>query len=360
MVDFRDHEVPVQNLLLDPNNYRFHDDPGFSRANDRRYHEDTVQARAYQRLSDDSLVQLKNSILRNGFLPVERIVVRDYPHQDASFVVVEGNRRVAALKWIQQDHAAGVTVPDRVLHTIENVPVLVVDAADDDPAFFESLMGIRHVSGIKEWGGYQRAKLVAVLRGERGLDSSDIGERLAMSTQEVNRRYRAFKALEQMQRDETYGSYVRPDMYALFHEAVSLPLVRDWLGWDDSETTFANQDTLVGFYGLITPGESEDGDTIEPKITTFRQVRDLKDVLPSTDAKTILLDPSRTFLDAITIARRDELTRSWRSSVASVISALGSIPVSEVRHMSPEDITEIERLRAAAAELLDSHRRLQS
>ena len=360
MTDFQDREVPVQNLLLDPNNYRFQDDPSFSRANDRRYHENTVQNRAHQRLSDDSLLQLKNSILRNGFLPVERIVVRDYPHQDASFVVIEGNRRVAALNWIRQDHDAGVTVPDRVLRTIENVPVLVVVDADDDPAFFESLMGVRHVSGIKEWGGYQRAKLVAVLRDERGLESSDVGERLAMSTQEVNRRYRAFKTLEQMSHHEIYGPYVRPDMYALFHEAVSLPVVREWLGWDVNETTFTNQDTLPLFYGLITPGESEDGDTIDAKITTFRQVRDLKDVLPSTDAKTALLDPLRTFLDALTIARRDELTRSWRSSVASVISSLGSIPVSEVRHMSPEDIAEIERLRDAANELLDSYTRLQS
>ncbi len=132
MPTFRDEDVPLEKLLLDPNNYRFHDDPEFLTAEPTRLHEESVQDRAYRRLRDGGLVQLKNSILKNGFLPVERIVVRDYNRGEGAFIVVEGNRRVAALLWIRKDHDAGVSIPEQVLRTIEAVPVLVVDATEGD------------------------------------------------------------------------------------------------------------------------------------------------------------------------------------------------------------------------------------
>jgi hypothetical protein len=360
MTSFDEDLVPVERLLLDPNNYRFQDDAGFVVADDARFHESSVQDRAFQRLRDNGLIQLKNSILKNGFLPVERIIVREYPPAAASFLIVEGNRRIAALRWIAEDHAAGVNIPEQVLATIRAVPVLVVKAAEADPAFFEALMGVRHVSGIKQWGGYQRAKLVAVLRDERGMESTEIGDRLAMNTQEVNRRYRAFKALEQMKADEDYGSYARSNMYPMFHEAVSLPVVREWLGWNEAMSEFTNRDTMAQFYRLITEDEPEDGEVIEAKIKTYEQVRDLRDILPNAEAKRVLLEPSRTFLDALTTAKLEELSQSWKSQVATAISALESIGALDLKHMTKEDVAEIVKLRDSAAELLETYDKLTS
>jgi hypothetical protein len=360
MTAFREETAPIDRLLLDPNNYRFHDQPDFVMAEEARFHENSVQARACRRLREDGLIQLKNSILRNGFLPVERIVVREYPADASRFLVIEGNRRVAALRWIKEDHEAGVNVPDQVLQTIDAVPVLLVEAPNADAAFFEALMGVRHVSGIKQWGGYQRAKLVAILRDERHMESADIGERLGMATQEVNRRYRAFKSLEQMQLDENYGVYARSNMYPMFHEAVSLPAVRDWLGWDETSSRFTNDDSRAEFYGLITPDESEEAPAAEPKITTYSEVRVLRDILPNTEAKRVLLDPSRTFLEALTIAKREELSHAWKPQVAAVISALQSIGALDLKNMGEEDVAEIAKLRDKAIELLETFNKLHS
>ena len=111
-----------------------------------------MQDRAYRRLrSETSLVELKKSFLTNGFVPVERLVVRKYAHKDNQYVVVEGNERLAALRWISEDNAAGVQVPPDLIAQCENLPVIVLDATADE-SFYESLMGIRHVSGIKQWG----------------------------------------------------------------------------------------------------------------------------------------------------------------------------------------------------------------
>lgn len=206
MVNLAEKLLAYKTLLLDPNNYRFQDSTDFVWADETRFHEKTVPDRAYRRLRDDGLLQLKNSILTNGLLPVERLVARPYPPNPDLNVVIEGNRRLASIRWITEDDEAGVQVPESLLAMYDELPVLVVQDIQDDPVFLEALWGVRHVSGIKEWGEYQRSKLVASLRDERNLESTDVSGRLGMTVHEVNRRYRAFKALQQMQEDEDYGS----------------------------------------------------------------------------------------------------------------------------------------------------------
>ena len=361
---FQDKLVAHDRLLLDPNNYRFQESPDWVAASDERFHEEAIQDRAYRRLRDGGgLVELKNSILTNGFLPVERVVVREYEYADDGdeyYVVVEGNRRVAALQWIAEDHLHGATAPERMVDDLQNVPVLVLADADADPVFHEALMGIRHVSGIREWGGYQRAKLVAALREDHALDAAEIAARLGMSAHEVNRRYRAFRALAQMQNHEEYGSRYRADMYPLFHEAVSLPLVREWLGWDEGTGEFTDDEQLAVLYELITPNEAENGNRRDAKIRTYDQVRELRSILPNAEARQMLFDPSRSFLDAVTIAKHEELSRAWASKVASAISALDSIGALELEKLSLDDLETIGKLKDMATRLLENYEKITS
>lgn len=211
MADLRLDQLEQENLLLDPNNYRFQDLDDFVYAAESRCHEETVQSKTLQRIrADSSLLNLKKSILRNGFIEVERLVVRPYPHVEDRWVVIEGNRRLAAVRWILDDYDAGAEISESVLGSIRKLPVAIAEEEGPDEIFRASLMGIRHVSGIDEWGGYQRAKLIAVMRDGLGLEAGEVAERLGLSTHEVNRRYRAFKALEQMLDDEEYGEYAEP------------------------------------------------------------------------------------------------------------------------------------------------------
>jgi hypothetical protein len=357
---FHEGTLNHSRLLLDPNNYRYQDSADFVYADERRFHEASVQDRAFRRLrADEGLSQLKSSFLTNGFIPVERLVVKRYQYADDLYVVLEGNRRLAALRWIAQDHAAGVSVPEGILESLESVPVIIVDD-DADPSFYESLMGVRHVSGIKQWGGYQRAKLVFTLKETHALSSSDVAGRLGMSAQEVNRRYRAFKALQQMQGDEDFGSYAKPDMYPLFHEAVSVPVVREWLGWDERLVTFTRDEQVNHLYRLITPSQDDEEQTREPKITTYNQIRELREIIPNSEAQRILLDPSRSFFDAITLAKREELSRSWATQVAEAIGALQNISVIDFQRLTSEDVDQIAKLRDLATNIIETHKKLNS
>lgn len=106
------HKVALGQLLLDPNNYRFHDLTGYRPVNWGRYAEPGVQARALQFLMDTpsfDLGSLRESIIANGFVPFEQIVVEAFTLEAKPplFVIVEGNRRAAAIQTILRDHEGG-------------------------------------------------------------------------------------------------------------------------------------------------------------------------------------------------------------------------------------------------------------
>lgn len=359
MVQLSEEDVPLEDLLLDPNNYRFQDELDFAAASEARFSEDTVQERAYQRLRRGGLTELKSSILTNGYLPFERIVVRPYG-QKGKFVVVEGNRRVAALHWISEDHAAGIDIPEGLRKLLGAVPVTVVPEQEAQPALILSLMGVRHVGGIREWGGFQAAKLVTQLRDGHDLDTSEVAARLGMTAHEVNRRYRAYKALQQMMEDDEYGDQAQPVMYPLFHEAVAGTAIKDWLEWEDERSEFTSSENLRRFYDLITYHDDDEGTRTPPKLATREAVRAMREILPVPEARRALFDPDRTYQDALGIAKANELSKSWSAHVGEAVVALKSIGALELESFEKDEIAEITALRDLADSLLVLHSKLSS
>src|SRR4029077_799310 len=89
--------IAVSKLLLDPNNYRFLDRKKFKKKAATRFHEDSVQRATIESLEQTyQLDELKHSIVTNGYVPMERIIVVPYEPKPGYFLVVEGNRRVAS------------------------------------------------------------------------------------------------------------------------------------------------------------------------------------------------------------------------------------------------------------------------
>jgi len=112
---------------------------------------------------------------------------------------------------------------------------------------------------------------------------------------------------------------------------------------------------------LITRHEDDaTGERRDPKITTYSQVRELRSILPNSEATRVLLDPDHSFLEALTISKRSEMSGKWRSLIASTIDSLESIGVAELKAFSSEDLEEIRQLQASTQELLDAYEKLTS
>lgn len=351
MVSYSSTTLALDSILLDPNNFRFKKPGATAEVAEKRFAEDKVQSLALARIQDDGVAELKLSISENGFVPVERIVVRALNVPDAEtpkYVAVEGNRRTAALKLLQADNAGGVDLPASVIEVFDQVPVLLAEDASPDDLL--AIMGIRHVGGPKEWGGYQAARLVYQLLHENGLEAREVASRLGLSVQEVNRRHRAFAALAQMTVDEAFGDAVTPEMYPIFHEIVGQPALRDWLEWDAKEYTFEEASNRELLYGWLAGTDGAD-----PKITGFRDIRVLRQVMENEDAFLALTDDDQSLEQASAIANADARATRWLPNVKVALKSLNEMSAETIENLSPDEIQILEKLRTRSRGIIRSN-----
>jgi len=144
-------EKPIQQLLLDPNNYRFRDLTQWRTRQYNRFHNQSVQEstlRLFESVPRYNLNELRQSILANGYIRLERIVIAPYEHADNYYLVIEGNRRVAALKTLLRDNNDGVlSLTPEQIEDFTTVPVAILDPQEDELiSATRIIMGIRHIA----------------------------------------------------------------------------------------------------------------------------------------------------------------------------------------------------------------------
>jgi ParB-like chromosome segregation protein Spo0J len=253
-------KIKLANIFLDPNNPRFWDERTTREIADRKVPDPKIQLRIRDLIDSEDIHELADNIMRNGFLTLDRVVVRELAGVSGSYVVVEGNRRIAALKKlrdaIEDDLIDEENISDEYLErfriSTDEIEVLVYNGSEHDIAWL--LQGIRHISGIKAWKPAQRARLVAQ-QIDNGLSITAAGQKFGLSPQRAGRYYRAYKALEQMRSDEDFQSKAKNEYFTLFDEAYGNTTIRKWLNWDETLNTFKNIENLRHFYSWITPDE---------------------------------------------------------------------------------------------------------
>src|SRR5262249_11651250 len=100
---------------------------------------------------------LLDSISKMGYQGIDQIVVRPMTASRGKFVVLEGNRRVASIKRLLEEDAAGIVKKDRgdhgrlhaeVVETLKKIDVLVLETEgltdDDIQKRINLVLGIRH------------------------------------------------------------------------------------------------------------------------------------------------------------------------------------------------------------------------
>jgi len=99
--------------------------------------------------------ELVDSFIENGFIDYEPLIVKEIGNK---FLVIEGNRRLAAVKHILDDPA----VEEDKKADLLNIPVLVFSkqAIDEEKTATRVYLGIRHLLGFREWPPLAKAKFL--------------------------------------------------------------------------------------------------------------------------------------------------------------------------------------------------------
>jgi len=339
--------VHPKDLLLDNRNPRFIGDVfGHSWLMGRHPSDVDIHTPQLQEIIRRAIIEhhdagrLMDSILEVGFLRLDPIIV--VPEGD-KYRVVEGNRRVTAIKTLLGEHKIRIKkLSDEVLANLEELEV--VKLADGyDEAQVWTLLGIRHVSGVRAWGPYGQAELVRTLHERKGMTFIEIGKTVGISPAKASLSLKALYGLKQMMRDKEYGKKATPHLFSAFEQSYAQKPVRTWLGWHANTRRYADTANLRAFYRMLVDG-------------TLRAV-DVRDRLPVVleheEAKALFLSGKAGIDEAFSMAMTGR--RFSKEITAAVSGFKGLLSKLDADSISTEDREAMSALRDQLDELLASN-----
>ena len=159
------------------------------------------------------LDELAVSYLESGFWTHEALLVikkelKEKSNGKSQFVVVEGNRRLAALIYLREaingnpnSKKWGLLVENldenkfkELKELFDHIPYIQVTSRQEVEAF----LGFRHVTGIKQWPPEQKARYIAQLIDERGFSYEQVMRKIGSQTPTVRQNYISYRLLLQM------------------------------------------------------------------------------------------------------------------------------------------------------------------
>ena len=152
--------------------------------------------------------ELAQSIAASGYFPHEPLIAVE---EDGNYVVIEGNRRLAAVRLLLDDELADevncrVRIKDiDKREALRRLPVIV-----SDRKLSWRYLGFKHVNGPANWSSYAKAQYIAEVHRSYGIPLAGIAEQIGDGHRVVQRLYRGLMVIDQAEREKVFH---RSDSY---------------------------------------------------------------------------------------------------------------------------------------------------
>ena len=285
------------------------------------------------------LEELAVSFLESGFWTQEAVVVvkEKIGRKATELVVVEGNRRLAALKMLWKafngeavskrwsDLADQATSSQK--NRLKKIPYVLAGSRKEVQAY----LGFRHVSGIKEWNPAEKAEFIAHLIDDEKLSYAQVMRRIGSKTPSVRQNYISYRILLQMEdQSEDISIEKVEDRFSVLYLSLRTEGVRQYLEIDiNAEPADAKKPVpekrlrqLANFACWLFGT-----DELEPIVKDSRQTDSFGEILESPEAVEYLERNDKPVFDtAFRIAGGGEAETSRHIEVAGdeVEEALGT------------------------------------
>jgi hypothetical protein len=249
------------------------------------------------------LSEIVQSIAANGYIDIEPLIVQRDRNR---YVVLEGNRRLAAIRVIQSPELArsvGITVPKvskAVSESLEEVTVYAVS----DPADARDFIGFKHINGPHKWDAHAKGRFAANWYREEkknGLTLEVIANRLGDRHDTVIRLVNGIYVLDQAEREKVFSiddRYPgRKFAFSHLYTALTRPGYREFLGlpdeWrgEDPKLNPVPKDRVENLGKVMVWLYGSKSDDVEPIITSQNpHIKQLGAVLQDARARAILVN----------------------------------------------------------------------
>lgn len=293
--------VQLRQLRLDPTNVRFkHLEMELPEAEIEHYIWEEEDAKTLYK-------QIKTS----GGLTEAPVILRT---SDEQFLVKEGNRRIVCLRRLSNEAAGGKLAEEGYKYPKDHFDIVqcIVLPPDLSQKDLDSLIGMRHVSGPKEWATLNRAWHIYEMYNRDNMDYDEIRTVLGFGKGTVIRMVNAFeKTMEYGKKHPEDRAWFRKFTY--FDEFYKKSDLRGWADQDPG-----NLGTFIDWVA-------------QKKFNDVRDVRVLPDIIADPDAMKIFVSVDGDIVKAReTLSRKNPAISSQTfATVKKTIEALRSIPRNE-------------------------------
>lgn len=176
------------------------------------------------------------SILANGFFETEAVYA---VKEKKEYTVVEGNRRLAAVKAILNPKAIenhGMEkyegkITSKLEASLQTLPVIVLNSREEAWRY----IGFKHVNGAAKWDSYAKAKYIASVHNDFHVPLENIAEQIGDENKLVLKFYQSLMILEQGDRDTDFkidDTYSGRIYFSHLYTALAYPNYREYIGLD--------------------------------------------------------------------------------------------------------------------------------
>jgi len=310
-------------------------------------------------LQDAGLIDLMRSIAKQGFFPGEPLLVSPVTGAADKWVVVEGNRRLAACTLLvspelapskQQavrDVAAGAD-----LSKIVPVPCLQFPSREAILAH----LGYRHVTGIKEWDPLAKARF---LEQQFAQETGTTDERLRNTARSIGSRsdyvgrlltaFRLYKRLEENAFYSIKGLSETSITFSLIPSILAYSAIVTYLGLKASQDLdmIGLDESKWEFLARFIFEQDRDG---KSRLGESRNIRTLADVLDNGHAREAHERGTTTLMQAKQLLGGSDSAFRGFVSQADQSLELARLEMDGVS-FGPHDVEAIERVRLSAVTL---------
>lgn len=272
------------------------------------------------------------SIAASGYWPHEPLIVVE---EKGKWVVIEGNRRLAAIKALLDPKIASkvgcnVTPSSTARKTLERLPIIKTTREDS-----WRYLGFRHVNGPARWGSYAKAEYIRKVHIEYKIPLPDIAEQIGDRHKTVQRLYRSLTVLKQAEQAKVYSLEDRQKKnlpFSHLYTALEYDGFRSYLGLSDEPEDAAApvpKRKLADLGRVLVWLFGSKREKAQPLVVSQNpDLRNLDKALRSEDARRALMRGS-SLADAVVLAdpAKDRLRIALLDSKSLLQTATGLAPL---------------------------------
>lgn len=273
--------------------------------------------------------ELVQSISASGFFKHEPIIVtREGAKAADEFIVIEGNRRLAAVKVLLHESIGEKNnwpiphISDEARKKLSSLPAIISTRKES-----WRYLGFKHVNGPAKWSSFAKAQYIASVHKEYKIPLTDIAEQIGDRHRTVQRLYRGLMVLNQAQKSRVFNLDERQNSRFAFshlYTGIDYDGISAFIGLtteDDESETPVPDDKISQLGELCTWLYGNKKEQTQPAIASQNpDIRRLNIVLKSKEATAALRagntleksyeiskPPTQVLEDALLAAKRDLL-----------------------------------------------------